>query len=128
MRLEMPYSLLVAINDSSTKLFHAATPFVTTEDLLFAWPEFVQMASQTNFRAVAAVQVANDIYVPGLVTEIGAALTADGTNFGVRLDLATAIANARWARFGWNVWVNSGGAPPLFGRCGGHVDLIRGRP
>lgn len=127
MRLEMPFTLLVAINNSASKAFHAATPFVTTEDLIFAWPEFFQMASQTDFRAVAAVQVANDIYSPGLVTEIGTPLTADGTNFGVRLDLATAIANSRWARFGWNVWVNSGGTPPLFGRCGGHVNLTRGR-
>ena len=127
MRLEMPFTLLVALTDSSTKMFHAGTAWVTTEELLAAWAEFAQMASQTDFRAVAALQVANDPNVPGAVTEMGTALTTDGTNFGVRFDPANAIANARWVRFGWNVWFNGSPTPPVFARCGGHVDLFRGR-
>lgn len=125
MTLQMPFSLLVAIGDVSNKVFHPATAWVSTEEILRIWPEFGQAASQTHFRAVAALQVSNDPNVPGGTTEIGTALTADGKNWGVNFDPASALANFRFVRIGWMVWVNAGGSPPLFGRCGGHVALTQ---
>ena len=128
MRLEMPYTLLVALNPTGSRVFHAGTAWISTQGLKSAWPEFLQMASQAEFRAVAALQVTNDIYTAGAVTEIGTPLASDGANFGVQLDLAAAIANFRWVRFGWNVWYNAGGTPLLFARCGGFVDVVRDDP
>lgn len=121
MTFQLPFTLLVAIGDSANKVFHPGTAWGSTDDLLKAWPEFEQAASQPNFRAVAALQVSNDPNVPGASTEIGTALTADGKNWGVNFDVTSAIANFRFVRFGWLVWVNAGGTAPLFGRCGGQV-------
>ena len=44
-------------------------------------------------------------------------------NFGGKVDISSNLANVRWVRFGWLVWLNTGGSAPLHGRCGGDVDL-----
>ena len=93
MTLQMPFTLLVALGDSQNKVFHPSTPWISTKDLLRVWPEFEQIASQANFRAVAALQVCNDTSVPGASTEIGTPLTADGKNWGVDFTATSAIAN-----------------------------------
>lgn len=121
MTLQLPWTLLVAIGDSNAKVFHPATAWYSTKDLLRVWPEFEQIASQTHFRAVGAIQVTNDPNLPGASTELGSPLTVDGKNWGADTIVTSAIANSRYFRLGWLVWVNTGGAAPLFGRCGGEA-------
>lgn len=122
MVLQLPFTLLVALD--TPKVFHPGTPFISAAGLLTAFPEFEQAASQANFRGVVAVQVSNDGITGGTVTEIGTPLTADGHNWGVKFDLVSTIANARFVRFGWYVWLSSAGSMQ-FGRCGGQVVLTR---
>lgn len=119
--LQLPWTLLVAIGDSNAKVFHPATAWYSIKDLLRVWPEFEQNASQPNFRAVAGLQVSNDPNFPGASTELGGPLTADGKNWSADTTVTSAIANVRFFRLGWLVWVNAGGTAPLFGRCGGEA-------
>ena len=123
MNLPMPFTLLVALNDSTAKQFNAGTAWFRVEEVAFVRATFEQMASQTHFRASFAYQLCNDPNVAGVATGVGAALTADGMNFGSKVDISAALLNARFIRFGWLVWFNDGGAAPLFARCGGQAEV-----
>lgn len=125
MKLPLPFTLLVALGDVDNKVFHAGTAWIPIDQLQFVRAQFEQMASQTNFRAVFAYQVSNDPHVPGAATDVGTALTTDGPNFTAKVDILSALAGYRFVRFGWRVWYNVGGTPPLFGRCGGDAELWR---
>lgn len=126
--LQLPFTQLIGLNGIATRVFHAGTLWVPTEEVDLVRGQFDQMAGTTSFRAVLAYQVANIAHVPiavgGLLgTDIGTALTADAMNYTAKVSLASALASYRFVRFGWNVWYDSGGAAPVYGRCGGSVDV-----
>ncbi len=121
-RLPLPWSTLVATGDVNNKSFCPATGWVTGGDVKRLRGTFEQRASQTNFRCVFGYQVADSDGNPGAFYELGSSLTADGFNYGTLTDVFSNTQSKQLVRFGWVVWYNSGGTPPLFGRCGGIVE------
>ena len=67
--------------------------------------------STTNFRATAALQVADtDRNNPGAWTDIGSYLTDDGANNSGIVGVAATVDSKFWVRFGVGVKNNSGSA------------------
>lgn len=121
-RIPLPWSTLAATGDVNNKLFNPATGWVSAADVKRLRGTFEQRASQTNFRCTFAYQVADSDGTPGAVFELGSPLTADGFSYGTLTDVFNNTSAKQMVRFGWMVWYNTGGTPPLFGRVGGTVE------
>lgn len=120
--IALPWTALVAFADVNNKVFAPATGYVSAADVKRLRGTFEMRGSQTNFRCVFAYQVADSDGSPGAVFELGSAQTADGFNYGTITDVFNNTSPKQLVRFGWNVWYNAGGTPPLFARCGGVVE------
>jgi hypothetical protein len=123
-RVLMPWTTLVATTDVNSKKFFPATGWLRAADVARVKAIWEQISGQTNFRAAFAYQVANSVDTPAPVYELGATLAADATSYGTLTSVSANTNGSVWVRFGWNVWYNAGGTPPLVARVGGSVDYL----
>ncbi len=118
-RIALPWTTLAATGDVNNKVFNPATGWLNAADVKRLRGTFEARGLQANHRCIFAYQVADSDGSPGSVYELGSVQTADGFNYGTITDVFNNTSPRQLVRFGWNVWYNTGGTPPLFARLGG---------